>query len=327
MLNAVAEYVERDYHLQWHKRLMVVEMVQNGKSNRAVVITSTVVATIVSILWLLVHPKILDEQESSEGGDQVAYTSTLDRAKDTGQLRVAYAVGAPLFMIDPNSSEKSGIFYEIVELLGDRLELKVEWVEEVGYGEMPEGLRFDRYDLVGSGVWINSDRAGVADFTNPIYYDSIFAFVRADDDRFSSGLELLNSDEFVISTQDGELGSVIAKQDFPNAKTLELPQNASFSQLIENVIQGKADIVFLALGSALAFQASRPNAIKVTDISAPLRIFQNSLMIPQGQHDFRRALNATIDEIRFSGEIEAILSKYEEHPGTYLRVSNPYRLP
>jgi ABC-type amino acid transport substrate-binding protein len=48
------------------------------------------------------------------------------------------------------------------------LNLKVEWTEEVGFGQMIEGLSARRYDIVGSGIWQNAARSEQADFSLPL---------------------------------------------------------------------------------------------------------------------------------------------------------------
>lgn len=244
--------------------------------------------------------------------------------EESGVIRAAYLVGAPLFMIDPNTGKKSGIFYEIVDTLAKRMHLRVEWVQEVGYGEMIQGLKDRRYDIVGCGVWINSDRALGADFTVPVYYDAVYAYSRYGDYRFKSDISILDSPVYTISTMDGELGASIAQKDFPNAKTLPLPQNSDFSQLILNVISGKADVVFLASAPARSYQAKNPNKIESFIPDNPLRIFPVAIMLPQGQYIFRQVLDFTLTEMLNSGEINTILKKYEEVPNSFLRIAAPF---
>src|ERR1039457_457737 len=118
---------------------------------------------------------------------------TYSAIRSSGTIRAAYAVGAPLFMIDPNTGQKSGIFYDITNTAATHLGLKVEWTEEVGYGQMIQGLNDHRYDIVGSGVWINADRGKSADFTIPVYYDAVYAYARTGDTRIKEDLSNLNS--------------------------------------------------------------------------------------------------------------------------------------
>ncbi len=282
-------------------------------------LVSAVVAAAVSLVLIWAFG---GWRRSNEAVNKSSYA----QIRATGTIRAGYAVGAPLLVIDPNTRQKSGIFYDITNAAATHLGLKVDWTEEVGYGQMIQGLNDRRYDIVGSGVWINSDRARGADFTIPVYYDAVYAYAKSGDTRFND-LSKLDSPNFTISTMDGELGASIAKADFPKAKTLELPQNADFTQMILNVVDGKADIVFLAAAPARSYEAANPSKIISVAQNKPLRIFPNAIIIPQGQYELRQALNYALMEMLNNGEIEGILKKYEKVPGSFLRIAAPYQAP
>lgn len=291
------------------------------KPSPSTFIASAIVAALTSVLVVLLF-------FGGVRGDTSGNRSETRYAKITssGSIRAAYAVGAPLFIVDPNTRQKSGIFHDLVTEAASRLGLRVEWNEEVGYGEMIQGLRANRYDIVGSGVWINADRAKGADFSIPAYYDVVYAYVRANDTRFSNGLTSLDSPQFTISTMDGELGAAIARSDFPRARRLELPQNADFSQMIANVVAQRADIVFLAAGAAAEYQTANPGRIARAS-NQPVRVFPDAIMLPQGDSELRQALNYALLEMLSDGTVERILRRYEQAPGTFLRVAEPYRQP
>jgi polar amino acid transport system substrate-binding protein len=276
------------------------------------------VSMVVSLLVCVVAFSFFHANQS-----QSLVSQTYPHIQSSGVVRAAYVVGAPLFTIDPNTGQKSGIFYDIVTAAATHLGLKVEWTQEVGYGQMTQDLNSGKYDIVGSGVWINSNRAKNAVFTIPVYYDAVFAYARAGDTRFTSSLSNLNSPQFIISTMDGELGTMIAQSDFPKAKTLQLPQNADFSQMIQNVISGKADIVFLSASAARAYQATNPGKIVAVDI-APIQVFPDAVMLPEGQYELQQTLNYALMEMQNDGEINKILAKYAPS-GSFLPVAAPYQ--
>lgn len=291
------------------------------KSPSWTIVASVVAAAITSILAILLFAGSARNGQPSGGLD-----SRYSSISSSGTIRAGYAVGPPLFVIDPNTRQKSGIFHDLVTEAASRLGLRVNWNEEVGYGEMIQGLRAGRYDIVGSGVWINADRGRGAEFTDPVYFDVVYAYARPGDTRFSRGLEGLNSAQFTISTMDGELGAAIARSDFPQARRLELPQNASFSQMIVNVVAQRADIVFLAAGAAAQYQAANPGRI-VRVSPRPVRVFPNAIMLPPGEYRLQHALNYALGEMLRDGTVERTLRRYETTPDTFLRVPPPYHAP
>lgn len=242
------------------------------------------------------------------------------------KIRCSYLMAPPFFIEDPNTKQKSGIFYDLVEKVAGKLGLKVDWTEEVGYGEMIQGLNTHRYDIFGSGVWINAARGKNADFTIPVYYDAVRAYTRVNDTRFDKSLAVLNSPEFTISTMDGELGVAIADSDYPKAKKLELPQNADFTQLVLNIINKKADVVFLSDGFARGYLDKNPDSIRAV-AGNPLRVFPVAIILPKGEYNLKTSLDYALTEMLTQGEIEEVLQKYEKPRSvSFIRTALPYRM-
>src|SRR5580704_1928032 len=121
-----------------------------------------------------------------------AAETTYQRVLRTGEIRCAYEPYAPALSKDPNTGQLSGIFYDVVEEIGRRLNLKINWVEEVGYGVIPEGFVTDRYDAFCNTVFPTAERSRGGAFTIPIFYSSVDVFVRADDHRFDNDLSKLD---------------------------------------------------------------------------------------------------------------------------------------
>ena len=288
------------------------------KPTTSAALSATIVSAIATVIVYLYVP-------CRPTGPTTTHTqSVYNQIRTNNTIRAAYAIGAPLFVIDPNTKQKSGIFYDLVEHAAAKIGLKVSWTEEVGYGEMIQGLTAHRYDIVGSGVWINGARGKDADFTIPAYYDAVLADTREGDTRFDNDLSILNSPTFTISTMDGELGATIAKTDFPQAKTEALPQGADFTQLILNVVGKKADVVFLALAPARSYQAQNSGTIRAVASGKPVRVFPVSILLPKGEYELKQSLDYALTEMLTNGEVEAILRKYEKVPGSFVRSAHPY---
>ena len=285
--------------------------------DKRTIVTSITTSTFVVLLLYFFLPSNFF-RHSNTGQD---VESQYKKIQETKTLRAAYYPGAPLFQIDPNTKRKSGIFYEIVESAAGKLGLKVEWTEEVGYGEMIEGLNQRRYDIFGAGVWLNASRGARADFSIPVYYDAVYAYSRKDDYRFDDNLSIIDSPKYTISTMDGELGANIAKTDFPHASTAQIPQAADWSQLILNVINNKADVVFLALAPAREYQNANPDKIRSIN-NQPVRVFPVSLLIRKGEYELKQSLDAALIEMLTNGEI---IQKNEKIHGSFLRTQLPYR--
>lgn len=254
------------------------------------------------------------------------HESAYARVMRTGTLRCGYADWAPLIIKDPNSGAISGIAHDYLEALGSALNLKIDWSEEIGWGDFPAALESGRIDAFCAGAWPNSSRARQIDFTQPILYQPIYAYGRADDMRFDNNLDAINNTDTIIATIDGEMSSLIAAKDFPQAKTLQLTQLSSVSESFLNVINKKADVEFTDPASFAEYAAKNPDKLRRIPSKIPLRVFGVPLAIARGQDEFRDMINTSTTELLASGTIEKIIKKYEQYPGTLLRVAPPYIL-
>ncbi len=245
--------------------------------------------------------------------------SDYEQIVQSGKIRCAYAVYNPGCIKDPNTGKLSGIGVEAIEKVAGNLGLKVQFTEEVGWGTMIEGLNTRRYDLIATPVWETKDRAKAADFTEPLYYSPVFAYVKASDNRFDF-TEILNSPEYRLASIDGATAEIIAQESFPSIKRVSLPQTADFSQLLLTVSTGKADVTFTEPQDAELFLKKNPGSIK--QVGETLRVFPNCWLIRKDQNDLKKALEIGINQLKESGEMDKIISRYESTPGILLRTSD-----
>lgn len=247
-----------------------------------------------------------------------------DRVMKDGVLRCGYINWQPLFFKDPNSGAYSGIFYDYTEALGHALGIKIEWSEEVTPATYIEALSANRFDMLCSGDWPSASRGKYIDYTDPIFFSPLVAFVKKGDTRFDGNLSAANKPEITLSTIDGEMSSIVGLADLPNAKTLELPNMSDPTLMLSNVAGGKADIAITDLSTGLKFIKNNPGALRQVKLSEPVRLFPNTLSLPLGEDKLRRVMNTATRELLYSGVIDKIISKYEEFPGALYRAARPY---
>ena len=268
---------------------------------------------------------ILSGCTTPEQGGTTAKPSVYERVIAAGEIRASYAIYPPYLIKDPNSGELSGIFVEVLNEVGKRLDLKINWTEEVGWGAIFEGLNSDRHDIFGAGVWRNSTRGKVGDFSEPLFYNVIKVYGRADEDRFSS-LDDINQPKVRISSVDGAIEDVIAKSDFPKAKQVSVSQLNPWSDVLLNITTNKADVTFAEPAAVNLFLDKNPGMLRDLLPRQAVRVFGNTYAFKLGEPAFKSMLNAALEEIRNDGTLEKILKRYEGSPGEYVRVANRYKL-
>ena len=285
-------------------------------------IISTIIVSIIVFFLLF---QVFGGQASTSGG-KTAEISTFDKVLSRGEIRVGYVIYPPFLMKDLNSGELSGVFYDALENAGESLGLEINWAEEVGWGTMIEGLKTNRYDMIGSAVWPSSGRAREVSFTIPVAYSVISAYSRPDDFRFDRTFDAINDPSVTISFLDGTLPQSIAKDQFPRAKTTSLSQLADDSQNLLNVSTRKADIAFVEVYIGAAFLKNNPGSVKIVQPGNPIRINGVSMVTRKGDIEFKSALNVALREQLNSGEIDRLIEKYASRESFY-PIAKPFDVP
>lgn len=251
--------------------------------------------------------------------------STYARVLRTGEIRCAYAVYEPPLIKNPNTGQLSGIFYDVMEEAGRRLNLKIRWVEEVGYGTIAEGFVADRYDAFCNAVWPTPERSRGADFTIPLYYSPVDVIVRADDHRFDGDLTKLNDPAYTFAVKDGDVSASFAAQVFPRAHTVSIPDMADTSQLLVDLVHNKADAVISSPELMENFLGKNPGTVRDITPDHPINTPPNTIMIKPDQHQFKVMLDVTLQGLLSSGFVDAALEKYRDYHPAFLRVAPPYQ--
>ncbi|MEJ0062914.1 MAG: transporter substrate-binding domain-containing protein [Alphaproteobacteria bacterium] len=144
--------------------------------------------------------------------------SVYEKVLERGSIRCGYLVWPPYITKDPNTLQLGGINYLIMEEIGKTLGLKIEWVEEVGAGEAIQGLNTGRYDVMCATLWPDQARLKSSLMTRPTFYSTVYAVVRADDNRFDGKRENMNAPDVTFTGIEGDVTKSLAMESFPKAK-------------------------------------------------------------------------------------------------------------
>jgi polar amino acid transport system substrate-binding protein len=243
--------------------------------------------------------------------------SAYDHVLETKTLRVAYISYPPSFIKDATTGAFSGIM----------LDLKVDYVSETAWGSMLEEVRSGRADVICTGLWPNATRGKFVDFTDPVYFSPIKAYVKAGNRAFDGNLQAINSPKVRIATVDGEMTSIIAAADYPLAKVESHPQSTAIAQMLMEVATGKADVTFVEPAVADGFLQNNRGAVEPVRGAESVRVFPNVMMVAKGEPKLLSMLNIALAESENTGALDRIVAKYETSPGQFYRREPLYRRP
>ena len=278
-------------------------------------------AIVVSVATVVVVQKTQHEGQKTTS---IQKESVYDRVMRTGVIRAAYITYPPAVIKDTKTGKLTGTFVETLEEVAKNLGLKLEWTEEVGWGAQIEGLKTDRYDIVGSPVWANPNRGKLTTMSIPVYYSGIGVWVRTDETRFDSDFTKINTPEVRIGTIDGETADLIARTVFPNAQRVSSPQLTDISEKFLQVQTGKADVIFAEPFFGFEFLKNNPGTVKNIAAAKPIQLLGNCYMFKDNEFQMKGMLDVAIEGLLNSGFVDRVLNKYEPFPGTFYRVADPY---
>jgi polar amino acid transport system substrate-binding protein len=84
----------------------------------------------------------------------------------TGALRVGVYRGSPTSLLVDNTGQRTGVSYELGQLLGQRLQVPVQIVEYSRVAEVIDGLKANQVDITVTNA--SAARAQVVDFSKPL---------------------------------------------------------------------------------------------------------------------------------------------------------------
>lgn len=253
-----------------------------------------------------------------QGGKSAAtQETTYDRIMRTGTLRCGYAAWYPNLIIDLNTKQFSGISFDVMQEVGRRLGLKIEWAQEAGFGSAEQDLKSGKYDVLCADVCFESKRNKAAYFSRPFRQDPIFMTARGDDTRFKTYQDA-NREDIMVAVLPGMIIESYAVQYLPQAKRLNVNDLGAEADMMNTLSSRKADVSFNNLISVDLYNQNNDGKIKA--LRPAVDICNGSFMLPHGDERLKNMIDGALDEIIASGQMPNIYTKYMPNHPDYWRV-------
>lgn len=253
--------------------------------------------------------------------------AALDRVKESNTIHCGYVTYEPALFKDFKTKEFSGFDYDIVKAIADRLLLKVDYTTPTGWATVPPDLEAQKFDMLCSTEWVNPKAAKYMLYSRPVFFQPIFIVARANDARFDNSFAAIDDKKISLAVLEGDNPVFIAKTDFPKATLFELPNMTDFSQVLETVATGKADITIVDANTFGTYDSHNPGKLKIVNPKKPVRIYPASYGFQLSEVAFRDAVDAALNELILDGSIDRILDKYEKYPNAIYRATVDFRNP
>ena len=248
-----------------------------------------------------------------------------ERVMQTGVIRCGYAAWDPMLKVDPTTKEVSGLAHDVIEAAAKYLDLKVEWVEEVGWGEFNQALQNQRFDVFCAGGTPSSERAKVTLITQPFVFADFRVVVRKDDHRFSGSADRLNQPDVRFGQIDGTTGAKIVRSSFPRSEVMGYPQTIPFSQLAIDVANRKIDATLIPRAIHDLYSKSFPRILTTMDSLGARRLLPSVFFVNINEPHLRDMLNVATAELLDAGAINQAILRHQTAVGAYLLPAKPYQ--
>lgn len=261
------------------------------------------------------------DHEQVAGKKETAF----ERVMRTHTLRCGYAMWNPILYKDVKSGELRGIAHDVIEAVGKKLDLRIEWAEETGWGTLVEGLATHRYDAICNALGVVPARAKAIDFSVPLFFVPSYIVVRQDEQRFARNDDLNNS-AYSFAILEGEAASFLVREKFPQARLRPLAQNTDFTLVFQEVETRKADATLITAPDFVEYQKANPGKLKILDQN-PTGVYPAAFGLPQGDVALKAMIDATLGDVVAEGVADKILNAYSQAPDEFLKPLKPYELP
>ncbi len=269
--------------------------------NNLLILTGIILVLIIGYQWA----------GANNNPPQTQKETTYERVMRTGVIRCAYINWKPYSLKDPNHPERppKGSSIDIIEAAADRLNLKIKYTEEIGWGNIGEGFVTNRYDAVCTQMWPDAPKMKNFLLSVPLFYSDILPYANLGDDRFKSFNDI-NQPSTRIAVLDGALTQNLAEKAFPNAILTRLSPTSSSAEYYLTLTTKKADII---LGDAdeIAVQRATANlAIEKIESIAPIRILPHVFAFPGNDQRFATMMNEALLQLKTERYMKEVASRF-----------------
>jgi polar amino acid transport system substrate-binding protein len=233
--------------------------------------------------------------------------SVLAKVRKGGTLQVGYAQTPVWFYKDAKSGELRGVYKDLVDLLAQDLEMKVEW-QEVTFSNATIGLRKGDFDLFGSSAVYTVPRGLAADFVGPLWSKGSLAIIRTEDQAKYKTIADLNSPDVTFSVNTGASEEQRVPVLFPKAKMIAVAGQQAMAA--EPVRTGRATVYITGDSDAIVLAKRNASWAHVIDQANPFDKRPNTWLVRHGDPAWKNFLDMWCTYATVNGRVQRLYDQY-----------------
>jgi polar amino acid transport system substrate-binding protein len=228
--------------------------------------------------------------------------SAVQRIDKEKVLRVGWAVWHPYLFRDPKTNRLEGITYDLVNEMGRKMGVKIQWVED-GWSTLPAGIQADKFDITNL-MAITPPRAKAISFSEPVTQHGLSLIAPAAAVAKTHSWQDWDKPGVKIAVTLGANSDMFVTQKFKRAEIVRLktvPEN------VLALMTGRVDAHASTIDALKTIQKEHPGLAIVPGSYGGSEV---AFGMPKGDAKLAKRLNDFIHAEKQSGRIKQLLSKY-----------------
>ncbi len=284
----------------------------NRSRNVILAIISVAVFLIICIalVWFIVRNRPQDETSPEPTATievQSAEDTLWDEIQGRGRLIVGTAANYPPFEYYNDSFELDGLDIAIIQQIGRRLNLDVEF-RDMAFDGLVNALQVEQIDLAISAITVTKERAGFVDFSN-VYYASADAVVADKNSSITRISSLEETAGLSIGVESGTIYDNWAQTSLVEGGIIPANNVRQYNQIedaIEDLTVGQIDLVALDLQPAKLLEEGGDVKI-VAEGFTPQQL---AMAVPKGSRTFLSEVNRVLFDMQNDGTLRKLSVEY-----------------
>lgn len=252
---------------------------------------------------LLLLGLILPAACAEPGATDLWSSSTINRAKQRGRIRVAMEPKFPPFE-SIKGGELVGFDVDLARTLAEEAEIEVEFVQ-VDWKGIISTLESDRCDMIISGMTATPLRALRVSYSDPYFHTITCLLVSKERASDVKVLEDLNQPGRRVVVKTGTTGHNAAKRYLSKAEIVPLDDEVDAANEVGN---GRADAFLYDKKQILIYGEKHKE--KTFTLLDPVSVEPYCIAVRKGDPDTVAWLNLVLHHMRRDGRLEKLYAKY-----------------
>lgn len=231
-----------------------------------------------------------------------ANARSLEEIRQSGTLRVAVAMGVPLFAFADQTMQPTGSDVETARKIAEDLGVKIQLVEITNAARVPT-IQTGKADILVANLGITDERKQAVDFTVP--YATLNIIVAGAGSEAIPDYAALEGKRIGVTR--ATVNDQLVTQNAPGAQVVRFEDDAT---LITAVTSGQVDLV--STQSAVLAAMNERKGGDPLEVKFVQRELNLGIALPKGEDGLREWLNGWIRENMANGELNTLFKSFHD---------------